>query len=227
MKKIIVSGCSYSEHNDYPNNLSHKTKIPLLNMATSGNSNDKIIKNIYDVILSKDEDIENCLFICQLTYLHRIGFHHSFNDQWIDYQPSFLYDRPIIKNNNVEFPIVKKIKNNNLENKLKDMYETYLSFIYDDDKNFDRMIQQVDFLESFVEKNKSKILFIYWPSIINDRQLNEIKKRSFFKIKEEYSMLDYTVKSNLIEKDDSHLSAKGSIIFSDILSKHYFFDKLK
>lgn len=240
MNQIIVSGCSYSFDNDYTKFLSkYYINTDIINLAKNGNSNDKIIKDIYD--FANKENVENSLFICQLTYLHRLGFYHSSINRWLDYQPSFIFNIPKIVDNKIESGFHKKltnflnfkegiVKNNIIADKLKDMYETYLSYVYDDEQNFDRMIQQIDFLQSYIESKNAKILYIYWPDIRNDVELYKLKSRNFFHINENYSMLDYSLRNNLVKEHDSHLSLHGSKVFANLLSNHYLFkqaDRLK
>lgn len=233
MNRIIVAGCSYSVDNDYTKVLSkYYINADIINLAKDGNSNDKIIKDVYD--FANKENVENCLFICQLTYLHRLGFYHSSINRWLDYQPSFIFNTPKIVDNKIEFGFHKKltnflffekdvVKNNIIANKLKDMYETYLSYVYDDEQNFDRMIQQIDFLQSYIESKNAKILYIYWPDIKNDTELYKLKSRNFFHINENYSMLDYSVRNNLVKTYDSHLSPHGSNVLANLLSNHDLF----
>ena len=229
--KIIVSGCSYSSNTGcipYPIVLK-KYGYDVYNMAWPGASNESIIKKIYDCI--EKNNVTNSLILCQLTYTHRIGWYHSFVNRWIDYQPKFIQIIPEYntENNNVKFeismdetfmeggdnPIPKDITNDEYKILTK-MYKTWLEYVYDEDEMFNYLLYKIDTLKAYVDSTDNKIELIYWPNIQNEKQLEEIKKREFFNIESEYSMLKWSTKNKLVEFD-SHLNLKGHHILADLL----------
>lgn len=226
--KVIISGCSYSHfpNGSYGTYLNSVYGYDILNISYSGQSNDSILKKIYDFI--KLNKISNSVVICQLTYLHRIGWYHNLNSQWMDYQPEFINKIPVYKNDQLDFDYdISKFRlspyNNNYTlsefdyTKLKEMYNTWLSMVYDDNGSFDFLLYKIDTLQSYIEKTNNKILFIYWPEIQNEYQLNELKNRNFLNINEEYSILKWSVKNNMI-REDSHLSNYGCNEFAKLLN---------
>jgi hypothetical protein len=226
--KVIISGCSYSHipNGSYGTYLNSVYGYDVLNISYSGQSNDSILKKIYDFI--KLNKISNSVVICQLTYLHRVGWYHNLNSQWMDYQPEFINKIPVYKNDQLDFdydmskfslsPYNNKYTLSEFDyTKLKEMYNTWLSMVYDDNGSFDYLLYKIDTLQSYIEKTKNKILFIYWPEIQNEYQLNELKNRNFLSINKEYSILKWSVKNNMIG-DDSHLSNYGCNEFAELLN---------
>jgi hypothetical protein len=231
--KIIVSGCSYSHASKtpYPFFLNRKEGYDVENISYSGQSNDSILKKIYDYIIN--HNVSESLFICQLTYLHRIGWYHNVNSMWMDYQPEFINKIPTYTNNQLNFVydnnktiIAKNITNSDIhQNKLdktdydvlKKMYQTWLSRVYDDSETFNYLLYKIDTLESFIKNTNNNVIFLYWPDVENEYQLEQLQKRNFFNIEEEYSMLNWSIKNNMIG-DDSHLSEYGNETFANILS---------
>jgi hypothetical protein len=225
--KIIVSGCSYSHTSKtpYPYFLNRKEGYDVENIAYSGQSNDSILKKIYDYIINNN--VSDSIFVCQLTYLHRIGWYHSINSTWMDYQPEFINKIPTYKKDELDFKydvdktIISNSNNSTLEyddyNALKEMYQTWLARVYDESETFNYLLYKIDTLESFIKNTNNKIIFLYWPEIQNKYQLIELQKRNFFNINDEYSILKWSVKNNMIG-GDSHLSTYGNETFSNILS---------
>ena len=95
------------------------------------------------------------------------------------------------------------------------MYKTWLQRVYDEDETFNYLLYKIDTLKTYVESTNNKIEFVYWPDIENKIQLQEMKKRNFFNIDGEYSMLKWSTKNKLVD-NTSHLHADGHIIFSNI-----------
>ena len=230
--KVLFTGCSYSCGDpSFPYEFSllvgDKTLSDHSNVksyAYPGQSNGLILKKVYDAI--NQENYVNSLFICQLTFLHRTGGYHDITNSWIDYQPEFIKPIPMINQSTDElkFPFhidyaknmiqgdYGKIDNNiphNIVNELKISYETYLKYVFNEHESFKYLMYQIDLLNTYVEKFESKIVFIYWPEIYNNKQLNELKKRGFFNINGEYSILKHTIKNNYCLPTDSHLSEMG------------------
>tara|TARA_B110000858_G_C17795571_1_gene472238 strand:+ start:1440 stop:2096 length:657 start_codon:yes stop_codon:yes gene_type:complete len=206
--KIIVSGCSYStypKNDNFPNLLAEKYNCE--NIAISGHSNYSITKKIYDYI--EKTKVKDSLFICQLTYTHRLGFHHNINNLWIDYLPE-KYGYKMPNNLNIESDIRKK---------LETMYKTYLKYVYDEDVEFFNLMRNVDLLKSYVESSNNKILFINWPKV-NQIQKQELKKRNFFNINEEYSMFNWSC-DNKLTAPDTHLNSIGANQLKLELEKEY------
>ena len=109
------------------------------------------------------------------------------------------------------------------------MYKTWLKYVYDEKQNFKELLFKIDTLESFVEKSGNKIMFIYWPEIISEDELNELKHRKFFNIDDEYSILKWST-INKLHDSTSHLSNDGNILFAklidnELLKRNYNLNK--
>jgi len=230
--KVIISGCSYSAWAglgiSYGDNLK-RIGYDVFNMAWNGQSNESIIKKIYDYI--SKENLTNSLILCQLTYTHRIGwFHHSIN-RWVDYQPKYIQTIPEynIENDSIKFEILtdetfmeggsweypKDVSKEDYKI-LTDMYKIWLQYVYDEDEMFNYFLYKIDTLKAYVESTGNKIEFIYWPDIQNKKQLEEIQHRNFLNIDGEYSMLKWSTKNKLVD-NTSHLHKEGHLLFSNIL----------
>ena len=233
MKNIIVSGCSYSQncgHIPYPELLKKRTTSSVTNLAWPGQGNDSIIRIINEQI---EQGAKDTLFICQLSYLHRISFFCNANQQWTDFQPNFINQKPQVKDGNVVFDFNKDIKHNKggigtfkstreqqvgfTEEEYRELmiwYETYLKIIYDENHRFESLMKDIDSLNYSVGKSGNKIIYLYWPHEILD--IDELKKRNFFNIDGEYSMLKWSVDNEMIS-GDSHLNDKGHATLTDLL----------
>jgi len=242
--KLITLGCSYSDISNtdddtiqansdvvYPRVLDYKYNIESLNLAQCGYSNDQIIRQVYH------NTKKDTTYICQLTYLHRRGRYVDIADEWIDFQPAF-FQNPQIKNKKVFWKVMKEYyfdatrnaedvprsdKFNNLTKsqiqKLKDWYGGYMGLIHNDDEEFKHLMYQIDMLQSYVEKNNSRIMFIYWPEVNTEYQLNQIKDRNFLSIKENYSMLNWSTSNSLLGWD-SHMNPEGHELLADSIFEY-------
>ncbi len=192
--------------------------------AYPGQSNSLILKKVYDAI--NEEKWENALFVCQLTFLHRKGEYHDITNSWVDYQPEFIKSIPMVNETDggLSFPYHiepnKSLAQSYAANidldlpldvtmELKIWYETYLKHIFNENEAFKFLMFQIDLLKTYVESKNSKIVFMYWPEINNNKELIELKKRGFFNVNGEYSILKHTVKNNYCLPTDSHLSEMG------------------
>ena len=230
--KVIISGCSYSAYAGLATPYGYNLKrcgYDVYNMAWNGQSNESIIKKIYDCI--SKENVNDSLIICQLTYTHRMGWFHSSIKRWIDYQPKYFETIPEynVETDNVKFEVSmdETFMEDGIWGYPKDvtkeeymiltkMYKTWLEYVYDEDEMFNYLLYKIDTLKAYVESTGNKIQFIFWPDIQNKTQLEEIKKRNFLNVDGEYSMLKWSIKNKLID-GSTHLSKNGHIVFSNIL----------
>lgn len=232
---IIVTGCSYSQKSGvrmpYPNLLNELPNYSVTNLAWPGQSNDTIIRNVKEEIR---KGVTNTLFICQLTHLHRISKFCNVNKKWLDFQPAIVNPQPIIKDDKVEFEIKfftdeekrppyganggtvsiygassqSDLKfTNELYLKLLEWYETYLVYLYDEEHEFYELHHKIDELTSQIKNSGNEILYLYWPDTIYNTDI--FKKNNFLSIDGDYSMMKWSVKNNLTQKNDSHLTIDG------------------
>lgn len=228
MNKFLFGGCSYFSGN--PSVSSDFKDLSLKNndgywvhgCASPGQSNTTILKRIYETI--NELSFTGSTIFCQLTYLHRIGFYHDYTDCWIDYQPEFLNPLPkkidssilkmdyhinFKKNKLQSFGANVIFESEEINKKLREWYDTYLTYVHNDFSAFEFLIYQIDLITAYLKERNCDILFLYWPLIDDERMISEMSKRNFLSIDNNYSMLDYTTKNNLINKSDSHLSIDG------------------
>lgn len=235
--KILFSGCSYScGHPSITKLVSDLFKevdseTIAKSFAMPGHSNASILKKIYDAI--NLENFNNSIIFCQLTHLHRIGCYHDITNCWVDHQPYFSNPIPTINEStgelNIEYEITynKILSQDNginaifpddeIRKEIKVAYETYLKYVFNQKETFNDLMYKVDLITEYVKQKNCKIVFLFWPELKNKDQINELKKRSFFNIDGNYSMLDYTVKNKLINNHDMHLSENGMIFISEKL----------
>ena len=240
--KLTTFGCSYSDisntHDDtiqansdvvYPKVLDYKYNYESINLASCGYSNDRIIKKLYD-------DVQpNITYICQLTFLHRRGRYVDIADEWIDFQPAF-FEQPTIKNKKVFWKIMQdyyfdatKVDEprsssyinltDSQKTELKNWYGDYMKIIHNDEQEFKYLMYQIDMLQSYVQKHNSNIMFIYWPEVNDEYQLNELEKRNFLSIHGNYSMLNWSTSNNLLGWD-SHMNPQGHELLADEIHRH-------
>jgi hypothetical protein len=229
MKNIIISGCSYSTNTGtlpYGAIIGKQIpSVPVDNKAWPGQSNKSILSSIRTSIKDGATDT---LFICQLTHLHRLNLYCTLNDRYIDFQPLLVKPIPQIKDGNIEFEIdtkskiagrvrgigtygaAKQVDANLPEDifpELFDFYEQYLKYFYDDNESFNSLMDDVDDIQRLVDTTNNKILFLYWPHILPNK--DELKKRNFINFNKNYSMLEWSTKNNLLDGISSHLNTEG------------------
>lgn len=236
MKNIIISGCSYSHgNNSYGKYLNQKYGYDVTFLTSPGQSNTTTIYKLYNHIYSNN--IRNSFIICQLTWLHRFGVYSNILKNWVDYQPNainkiplydtkkdfidFSFDLEKTKLNFDDFQIKTKtfFGDNNDMYEMQKMYKLYLKYHYDESETFNYLLYQIDTLESFVNNRGNQIFFLYWP-ILENTQITELNKRNFLKIENEYSLLRWSTKTNLLNGKSSHLSNNGHEILGEIIYKY-------
>ena len=244
MKKIIISGCSYSTNTGvtpYGSVLGNLSNMEVINAAWPGQSNQSIIRYIRKEIKS---GIKDSLFICQLTHLHRLNLYCTLNNKYIDFQPMFIKTIPEIKDGNVVFEVdvenphkgtlrgigtygSTKHFHTGIEDDMFDelflFYQKYLKYFYDDENSFESLMDELDDLNRLVESSNNKILFLYWSHIVPN--VSELKKRNFLNIDGEYSLLNWSTKNNLLDGKTSHLSQEGHRKLSEIILEQLNLEK--
>jgi len=247
MKNIVISGCSYScvhtdktaplgywpvdhrsENLSYPNFLRDSMNYNLIDVSQSGQSNPKILKDIYDNI-SNDPS----LYIVQLTHLHRTGFFCDSLNSWIDLQPysataqpnilndlvnwSFNLDSSLIEVRNNESHGLSKSQYHDIIKKLRTSYETHLMLSFNEKQEFKYLMYQCDMLKSHIKSinSNNRVLFLYWP-ILSDGLLSEFDTSNFFNIDGMYSIQEWSVKNDLLGMD-AHLNPTGHRLLSNYI----------
>lgn len=258
MNKIVVTGCSYSTKagvtHPYPILLQDYVDVEVTNLAWPGQSNDTIIRNVKEEIR---KGTTNTFFICQLTHLHRISKFCTLNQKWVDFQPAIINTAPKIKDTEIKFDVkvldidsisksktdlfgahglsvygashLTDVKIDDFEMwKLINWYQDYLMYIYDEENVFKELHHTLDELTTIVENSNNKILYLYWPDVINNEHL--FKKNNFFSINGEYSLMRWSLKNKLTQRNDTHLTSIGHVELLNEISRYISlnnFDKNK
>ena len=228
--KGLISGCSYSCGTKSYGATLKEMGYDISNLSHPGLSNNHIIYKIYEYVTK--HNVENSFIILQITWLHRLGLYSSYFQKWINYQPNALnviptYDEESnFVNFEVDFknPLIsemynKNINKNNTINQMLKMYSSYIEHHYNEKETFNYLLYQIDTLVSYVEKKNNKILLMYWPEINNDYELEELKKRNFFNLENEYSILKWSTKYKFLNIESSHLSIDGHAKIAEELNK--------
>ena len=254
MNNIIVTGCSYSTKagvlNPYPLLLKNYFNGEVINLAWPGQSNDTIIRNVKEEIR---KGTTNTFFICQLTHLHRMAKFCSLNQKWVDFQPAIANPTPDLKDSEMRFDIkifdvdakskTASAYDGNIHGvsvygatkpddiaieefemwKLINWYQDYLMYIYDEENEFKELHYKLSELTTLVENNGNEILYLYWPDTISDKSL--FKNNNFLSINGEYSLMRWSIKNNLTQRHDTHLTSIGHVRLLNELSRYIKLDK--
>jgi len=249
MNKIVVTGCSYSTKagvtHPYPLLMEEYFDGEVINLAWPGQSNDTIIRNVKQEIR---KGTTNTFFICQLTHLHRISKFCTLNQKWIDFQPAIVNPTPDFKDSEMKFDIhVLDIESKSrtkspyesgnhgvsvygaiqpqdveLEKfeywKLINWYQDYLMYIYDEENEFKELHYKLSELTKLVEDSGNKILYLYWPDMIKNKSV--FKNNNFLSIDGEYSLMRWSIKNKLTQRNDTHLTAIGHVELLSELSRY-------
>jgi hypothetical protein len=247
MKNIVISGCSYScvhtdktaplgywpakhrsENISYPNFLRDILNYKLVDVSQSGQSNPKILKDIYENISD-----EPSLYIVQLTHLHRTGYFCDSLNSWVDLQPYSATMQPTIINELVSWSFNLdsasiEIRNNNGTNltsseyhsiikNLRTSYETNLMLSFNELEEFKYLLFQCDILKSHIKSinSNNKVLFLYWP-ILSNEMIAEFDLSNFLNIDGLYSIQEWSVKNDLLGMD-AHLNPTGHRLLSNYI----------
>jgi len=238
MDKIIISGDSYSYDmgtGSYSDYLKDYYKLDVVNLSWPGQSNKSILNEIYEQI---QNGVTNSLFICQLTYLHRLGMFCNINQKKLEFQPFMVNVTPEIKNSKVIFDVdyennhpakhggiqikgIRNKKNSGFDDDtydiLRQFYKTYLKYMFDEKNEFNQLMLDIDILQKVINSTNNKILFIYWQEPIINKK--ELESRNFFNIDSEYSMLIWSTLNYMLDGKTSHLSNQGHKVISEEIIK--------
>ena len=245
---LIVAGCSYVSHtsatdietNDDPFYGFHyplRNSFNVTDISVSGNSNDGIIRSIYHYI--KEHNPKNSTFLFQVTYLHRVGGYFNNFKEWINVQPNMVIENYNHGTKNKESDIfrikhslkpilTKEWKTSYLSEiewkeatPIREYYESFISNKYNEFIEFNELMFKLDLLKSFVNQSDNYIKFIWWPTTL-DKMIPMLSKFNFFKIDDEYSILDWSLKNKQYTSlPDTHLTTNGHDELAKILMNTY------
>ena len=247
MNNIVITGCSYSTKvgvtHPYPILIKDYFDGEVTNLSWPGQSNDTIIRNVKEEIR---KGTTNTLFICQLTHLHRISKFCTINQKWIDFQPAIINQSPLLKDSEIKFDIQILDMNSKTKSpyspgnhgisvyggmssddinisefemwKLLNWYQDYLMYIYDEENEFKELHYKINELTKLIKDSGNKILYLYWPDTIHDSDL--FKNNNFVSINGDYSIMRWSLKNKLTQREDTHLTTIGHIELLNELSRY-------
>lgn len=177
---VKIFGCSHSFHgpfskdrqisciDDLINLLKQKgyENILIRNIAWSGNSNDKIIDDVYREAELDSKQNQEFIYIIQYSYLNRL---------WLPNKINMIFHSALLDEKTGEWPP-------NIPNEykpyLKNMYESFLTCFYDDELYFNELIKKIDFLKSYLDSKKIKFIHFLWDTISSPEEM--VKSRNEF-----------------------------------------------
>jgi hypothetical protein len=101
-------------------------------------------------------------------------------------------------------------------------------YIYDEENEYQELHYKISELTKLVEDSGNEILYLYWPDTIKDESV--FKNNNFLSIDGEYSLMRWSIKNKLTQRQDTHLTSIGHIELLNELSKYISlnnFDKNK
>lgn len=178
---VYLFGCSHTVAL-YTNFLNKKIKCS--NRAINGNSNQKIINDVYNFINSDRFNKDKDVIVIQYTYTNR----------W--WRPNVLpHNHLSFHSLNNDAPIFNEPLNNPFRKKLHSFYETFLTFFWDYNSSLRSHFMDIDLLKAYLEYNKINYIHYTFASGGNS---DEWKSSSIEKInKGEYNS-NYFTKLNLL-----------------------------
>jgi hypothetical protein len=222
--RLVIFGCSHSvyfSHTLSDNFLEGFDKF--IPKGRSGNSNAKIIHDVYDFINSNEFNIDTDVLSIQYTYTNRFWSPNILPKSEYSFH-TLDYGGPIFKEN----PSF-------LRNDLKKMYETYLTYFWDYNLHFDYLVQKIDLLKSYLDSKNIKYVFYSWTDGGNTDEWKQVSGLTKTKDEDKLSYENFdklgcikidgfrfiepwAVKNNLLD-ETLHLTEEGNILFSKFLRK--------
>jgi len=222
--RVVFFGCSHTV-NFFPilynNFLSDSTKF--IHKSQSGNSNSKIIYDVYEFVNSNEFNSETDILSIQYTYTNRFWNPNILPKSQYSFH-TLSYDGPIFKEN-PDF----------MRYELKHMYEVYIKYYWDYYLYFKDLIQKIDLLKSYLDSKKIKYVHYAWTDGGNSDEWNTI--RGVEKIKKEpadllgrfrkmnclsidrFDFISHWAEKNKLLKECGHLNDEGNLLFTNFLWK--------
>lgn len=187
--KIIPFGCShmagivhYLEENGYNellySNPNHTTT------AYGGNSNHKIINDIYEYVNSTDFN-KNVILYIQYTYTNRLWLPSKLNNPFTSFHSFQLEGCGVYFSNKFA------------QYELLNFYETYIKYFWDYESHLKELFKKINLLESFLKEKNIKFIqtfFTFGGHSPEWNNLFEKKEHSLdnFKLEEYLKNISYT-----------------------------------
>jgi hypothetical protein len=221
-QKVVIFGCSFSAH--LFEHLRPEHPYVFKTLAKGGNSNQRIITEVYDYVNSDEYQPSDILNI-QYSYTNRFWTPSRLNKPYLSFhglRDGFIYQ-----------------ENRALAPKLKKFNELYLTLFFDNKLYFEHHLKQVDLLKTYLDSKNVKYNHYlhnkdshYWEiaknnhdgwDLISDSHMGgvgevDLEKYGLTDFEGEECMLDWTLKNNYnISEDNVHLILKGEQNLLEIL----------
>jgi hypothetical protein len=160
---LVMFGCS---HVDYMSiNLSKSTDFKDLELKVGGhvggNSNDKIIDDVYNFVNKYEMpntsefkipyvDLNDVVLYIQYTYTNRLWLPSTLNSSRHSFHGMYEDSCNIYTNNRFA------------SKELLNFYETYIKYFWDYNLNLFKLLQQVELLQTFLKNKNIKFIQSFW-----------------------------------------------------------------
>jgi hypothetical protein len=177
----------------------------------NGNSNQKIINDVYKFTKSNNFDKDKDILIIQYTYTNR----------W--WRPNVLpYNFLSFHSLNLKSPIYNEPSNKIFSKELYSFYETFLKFFWDYKSSLSNHLMEIDFLKSYLEYNKINYIHYAFSSGGNT---DEWKNTSIEKLNgNEYDIKDFD-KLNLLKIKNFNFAEEWAIHNNYIDNTNHIYPK--
>lgn len=144
-KRIVLFGCSHTAFNFHKN--FDEKKYEIINNAYNGNSNQKIIHDVYTYIDSDEYNIDDVLII-QYTYTNRLWWPNKLERNYLSFHSFDVENSPLYASHKYA------------SEELLTFYQTYIKYFWNYDTAFTTHKMNIDFLKTYLESKNVK--FIHW-----------------------------------------------------------------
>lgn len=157
---IYLFGCSHTRilYLNYIKDNIHN--IVFKDCSSLGNSNQKIIWDVYQVVNSKKFDKKNDILVIQYTYTNRWWRPNILPHQSSSFH-SFSNQSPIYRNNKP------------FDDELLKFYSTFIKFFWDSETSFTQHLMDIEFLKTYLDVNKIKYIHYCWTDNGNPQEWNQ------------------------------------------------------
>lgn len=139
------------------------------NHSVEGNSNQKIISDVYKFVNSKSFNLESDVLVIQYTYTNR----------W--WRENILpFPNAGFHSLSLDSPIYNEEVNKSYSSELLSFYETFLKFFWDYELSLREHIMNIELLKSFLDLKKVKYIHYMFSDGCNNDELNYISKSTNF-----------------------------------------------
>lgn len=161
--KLHLFGCSQTE-TMYWNSLKDNKSIEL--HASGGNSNMKILQDVYEYVTSDLFDKTNDILIIQYTYTNR---------WWI--KNNFINNEASFHSMDLEAPIYRNVSST-IKKELLKFYELYIKYFWDYDTAMETLLMEIHKTKVFLDSLGIKYIQYLWAEGGNSIEWNRFTSKT-------------------------------------------------